>query len=154
MGTDGIYNFIRIDDRVATSGQPTAAQMAAARDEGIRVVVNLAPTGEVTGVLDDEAETVRSLGMEYHHLPIPWDDPRPEHFDAFAEIMDGVAEDKVLVHCAANYRVTAFYALYAMRRDGWSEACADELMTRIWGDDPTQRMDDAWRRFVLAVRGR
>jgi protein tyrosine phosphatase (PTP) superfamily phosphohydrolase (DUF442 family) len=152
LSTDEIYNFIQVDDHVATAGQPTAEQLAAVRDDGYQVVVNLAPVDERSEAVD-EANTVRSLGMTYHHLPVPWDDPRPEHFREFVEIMDGIGTGKVFVHCAANYRVTAFYSLYASQRRGWSDTQADELMATVWGDEPTQQMDDAWRTFVETVRG-
>lgn len=151
MSVGEIYNFIRIDDHVATAGQPAAEQLASVRDEGYDVVVNLAPVDERTEALD-EATLVPALGMTYHHLPVPWDDPRLEHFRRFVEIMDDITTGKVFVHCMANYRVTAFYSLYATRRKGWSDAEADELMAKIWGDPPTQHMDDAWRTFVETVR--
>jgi len=151
LSTGDIYNFIRVDDQVATAGQPTAEQLADVRDEGYQVVVNLAPVDERTEAID-EATVVPELGMTYHHLPVPWDDPRPEHFRQFTEIMDGIGTDKVLVHCMANYRVTAFYSLYATQRKGWSDAQADELMARVWGEPPAQQMDDAWRTFVESVR--
>ena len=34
MTTDSILNFIRINERIGTAGQPTADQLQAARDEG------------------------------------------------------------------------------------------------------------------------
>jgi uncharacterized protein (TIGR01244 family) len=151
LSTDDILNFVRVDDRVGTAGQPTAEQLADARDEGYQVVVNLAPADHQSA-LADEAAAVAALGMRYHHLPVPWTDPRPEHFRQFVEIMDEVAGKKVLVHCAANFRVTAFYSLYAMQREGWSVAQADELMAKVWGEPPTEHMDDAWRGFVTSVR--
>jgi hypothetical protein len=46
--------------------------------------------------------------------------------------MQTLPEGKTLLHCAANYRVTAFYALYALRHLGWSEAQADEFRASIW----------------------
>jgi hypothetical protein len=32
----------------------------------------------------------------------------------------------------ANYRVTAFFGLYAMRQLKWSQAQADQLMANFW----------------------
>jgi hypothetical protein len=37
-----------------------------------------------------------------------------------------------MVHCAANYRVSAFYAIYARRNLGWSDKDANVHITSIW----------------------
>ena len=98
MSTDDIYNFIRIDYRVATAGQPTAEQLSAVRDDGYQVVVNLAPVDERTEAID-EATVVPALGMAYHHLPVPWDDPRPEHFAEFVLVcLDGTGRQVAKAH--------------------------------------------------------
>jgi protein tyrosine phosphatase (PTP) superfamily phosphohydrolase (DUF442 family) len=151
VSTADIRNFVLVSDRVGTAGQPTAQQLADARDEGYRVVVNLAPD-DAPGALPDESRTVRDLGLAYHHLPVPWDDPRPEHFVAFTRVMDGIGDEKVLVHCAANYRVTAFYSRYAMKRSGWTEEQADALMARVWDPDVATDVAAVWCAFIRAVR--
>ena len=46
--------------------------------------------------------------------------------------MNETAGDRTLIHCAANFRVTAFYTLYARKHLGWSEAQAAALRDRIW----------------------
>ena len=40
---DDIFNFIQLDDRVATSGQPTEAQFSLVKEAGYTTVINLAP---------------------------------------------------------------------------------------------------------------
>jgi hypothetical protein len=61
---------------------------------------------------------------------------------AFFAAMDAHQGDKVLVHCAANYRVTAFVGLYCMIREGSSVADAFETMRSAW--EP----DEVWQRFI------
>ena len=46
--------------------------------------------------------------------------------------MSQLPPGKTLIHCAANFRVTAFYSLYAEKHLGWSEAQADALRSKIW----------------------
>ena len=58
--------------------------------------------------------------MAYHHIPVEWEQPQASDFVAFETIMSQLPASKTLIHCAANYRVTAFYSLYAMKHQGWS----------------------------------
>jgi len=152
MSTESIFNFIRVSESVATGGQPTQAQIEAARAEGFEAVVNLAPHDQQNGALPDETGLVESLGMAYHHIPVDWMMPLKENFTAFVQTMDGLGDRKVLVHCAANYRVSAFYATYAMKKYGWSAQQADALIARIWESRPEIRMDETWRTFLDEIR--
>lgn len=146
-------NFIRIDARTATAGQPTPAQLADAASSGVRHVVNLAP-GDVPGALVGEARIVAELGMTFHQISVPWDAPDQAQFERFTAIMDEVADQPVLIHCQANYRVTAFYAAYAIRRLGWTADRARALVDRIWSSTPGFVMPPAWTAFLdRAMRG-
>jgi protein tyrosine phosphatase (PTP) superfamily phosphohydrolase (DUF442 family) len=147
MSTEGIYNYRKITDRIASGGQPTAEQLRAAADEGFTDVVNLA-THDPRYSIDDEEGLVRSLGMRYHHIPVEWEHPTDGDFDAFERVMQQVGEAKTLLHCAANYRVTAFYALYAIKHLGWSEERAEAFRASIWhgSDYPV------WERFIARVK--
>lgn len=66
--------------------------------------------------------------------------------------MDGLRSKKVLVHCAANFRVTAFFSLYAMKREGWTAEQGNQLISRIWESRPDYRMDQTWRSFIDDIR--
>jgi protein tyrosine phosphatase (PTP) superfamily phosphohydrolase (DUF442 family) len=146
MSLEQIYNFIQISEALATSGQPTEAQMGEIAAAGYKVVVNLAlPTSD--NALKDEAATVRALGMDYHNIPVVWEAPKVSDFKQFIPLMDSLAGQKVFLHCAANYRVSMFTALYAEKRWGWTRAQADAHIRRIW--EP----DEVWARFIESVRG-
>lgn len=146
MRTDDIYNFVKVSDEIATSGQPTAEQIRSLASEGFKTVINLATTDPGRAPAD-EAELVRALGMTYHHIPVVWDDPHEADFAAFERTMRALAPGKTLIHCAANFRVTAFYSLYAQRRLGWSAARAQAFRARIWAgsDYPI------WRAFIARI---
>jgi protein tyrosine phosphatase (PTP) superfamily phosphohydrolase (DUF442 family) len=149
VSTDEITNFIRVDGRIATAGQPTEEQLRAAATEGYAAVVNLGML-DPRYALPDEAGLVRSLGMSYHHVPVVWEDPRESDFEAFEQVMGSLAEGKVLIHCAANFRVTAFYSLYAQKHLGWTDAQAAALRARIWKD----RQEPPWVELVARIRSR
>lgn len=152
MATTDIFNFIAISNRVGTGGQPTREQFEAARDEGYQAVINLAPHDAENFAMPDEKRVLAELGLEDHHIPVVWTDPKPEQFAAFCAAMDQIGDRKVLVHCAANYRVTEFFSSYAIKHLGWSLAQADALVTRVWESNPKYRMDDTWRTYIAAIR--
>ena len=41
-------------------------------------------------------------------------------------------DKKILVHCQANFRATAFVALYCILRQGWNAEDAMAGMHKIW----------------------
>jgi len=131
MSTESIYNYRKVDDRLITGGQPTEEDLKAAADEGFRTVINLAPINPRYS-LDDEEGLVQSLGMMYHHIPIDWENPTASDFAAFERVMQALPEGKTIIHCAANFRGTAFYSLYALKHLGWSTAQGDEFRASIW----------------------
>jgi protein tyrosine phosphatase (PTP) superfamily phosphohydrolase (DUF442 family) len=69
MSLEQIYNFTRISENLATSGQPTEAQMSEIAAAGYKVVVNLAlPTSD--NALKDVL-TVRA-GRGVSLIPVVW----------------------------------------------------------------------------------
>lgn len=148
-----IPNFIQVDGQTALGGQPTPEQFEAARAAGYTAVVNLAPTAAAESALPDEAALLGELGLEYHHIPVAWAEPKLADFAQFVAAMDGLRGRPTLIHCAANYRVTAFYSLYAMRRLGWSAEQADALMDRVWNSGTTP-MSQAWTSLISEARAR
>lgn len=152
MNTESIFNFIKVSEKIATAGQPTQEQLQAAYDEGYSVIINLAPENAENHALPDERKAVTSIGMDYHNIPVEWNSPSVDDFDKFTKIMKGLGETKVLIHCAANFRVSAFYSLYAMKNQNWSVGQADQLIAKIWESRPDYRMDDTWKTFVNLIR--
>jgi uncharacterized protein (TIGR01244 family) len=141
-----ILNLSILSDLLATSGQPTRTELADMAEAGFEVVINLAlPTSD--NAIPDEAELVKSLGMEYIHIPVVWDSPQLENLQRFMDAMDAHKEQKILVHCALNYRASAFTALWRVLRQGWDEAEAFAVQKKIWnlGEYPV------WEKFVRAV---
>jgi protein tyrosine phosphatase (PTP) superfamily phosphohydrolase (DUF442 family) len=145
MALADIRNFLAVDERLGTAGQPTEAQLGDVATEGYVAVVNL-------GLLDpkyclpDEAASVASLGLEYRHIPVKFDAPAVEDFRTFAATMNEWDGKKIFVHCAANYRVSTFVALYGELRLRWTRERADALMRKLW------QPNDTWRAFIELCR--
>jgi len=143
MSTSDITNYHSVNDQIITGGQPSEEQLRAAAEEGFKAVINLATTNPRYS-LEDEAELVQSLGMAYYHIPVEWEHPQASDFAAFEAVMAQLPASKTLIHCAANFRVTAFYSLYAMKHLGWSEAQAAEFRASIWEDSEYP----IWEKFI------
>jgi len=138
----GIYNYRAVDEAIGTSGQPTVAQLAGIAQAGYRTVINLALHDDPRYSLPDEAGTVRSLGMDYVHIPVQFATPTEADLKAFFAAMDAHGGEKVWVHCAANMRVSAFLGLYRVLRQGWPRDKAFELMRGLW--EP----NEVWSAFI------
>ncbi len=143
MSLDQIYNFRSLSPDLLTSGQPTASQLREIARTGVQTVTNLAlPTSD--NALPDEEKLVRSLGMEYIHIPVKWEHPTPTDLERFLEIMQTQAGRKLLVHCAANYRASCFVALWRILRQGWSREPALAEMHQIWDENQYP----VWKQFI------
>ena len=147
MSTEEIFNYVKVNDQLSTAGQPTEDQLRDAAEEGFTAVINLVPTNPPYTPAD-EGSLVRALGMAYHYIPVEWNHPTDADFAAFEQAMSATTGQRTLIHCAANFRVTAFYALYAHKHLGWSAAEADAFRTRIWAgsDYPV------WEAFIARKR--
>jgi protein tyrosine phosphatase (PTP) superfamily phosphohydrolase (DUF442 family) len=131
MTSTEIYNYRKVSDRLITGGLPTSEQLRAAAEEGFQVVINLAGL-EPEYSLEGEDRLVESLGMDYHPIPVNWENPTQEDFAAFEALLLSVGEQKTLIHCYANYRVTAFYSLFARKHLGWTQEEGEALRQSVW----------------------
>jgi protein tyrosine phosphatase (PTP) superfamily phosphohydrolase (DUF442 family) len=143
-----IYHFWLYDDKLSSSGMPTAEQMQAVAEAGVQVVINLAPH-DVPDALPDETALVTGLGMEYVNIPVLWRAPQAEDLVRFMDVMDAQAGRKVHVHCEANYRASAFIMLYRVLRLGWKREDAIPVMERMWNPEDFP-IWDAFLREALA----
>lgn len=143
MSIESIFNYRKVSDTVSTGGQPKEEELRAAAEEGFRTVINLAPINPRYSLADEEG-LVRSLGMSYHHIPVDWEAPVAADLAAFEQLMQSLPSEKTLIHCAANFRVTAFYSLYARKYLGWSAEQGEQFRSSVWegSDYPV------WETFV------
>lgn len=146
MSIQDIYNYRKVNERIITGGQPTAEQLKAAADEGYQTVINLA-TYKQGESLENEAILVHALGMVYYPIPVEWDHPRISDFISFEQVMTSAKATKILLHCAANYRATAFYSLYAMKYEAWTQVQAEQFRSSVWAVNKYP----IWEKFIRQV---
>jgi protein tyrosine phosphatase (PTP) superfamily phosphohydrolase (DUF442 family) len=144
---DDIYNYRLVDDRLATSGQPSEAQLHAIAGAGYSVIINLALHDDPRYSLADEPGVVAALGLTYVHIPVRFDAPTEGDLLAFFDAMEANRGRRVWIHCAANIRVSAFLGLYRILRQGWEAKAAFELMDGFW------QPNAVWATFIADALG-
>jgi len=149
MGIEQAYNFRRVNARVATAGRVEPEQLAQLAASGVEVVINLLPRDSRYAV-PDEREIVEGQGVEYLYLPVDFAEPTVADYERFRELMARACGRSLLLHCAANYRVSAFYSRYAIETGAWSAAQGDAFMRDIW--QPEEH--PPWPRWLAEVAAR
>ena len=144
-----ILNYLPIDGRLSTAGQPSVEELAALARAGYEVVINIALHDDARYALPDEAGTVAALGMTYVDILVQFGAPTEADFHAFSRAMRAHEGQQMLVHCAANKRVTAFLGLYRVIELQcelqWGAAQAFAPMRDIWQPNPV------WAAFIAAM---
>lgn len=126
MLVEQITNYLRVSDRISSSGQPDEDGFHAIATAGFGAVINLAMP-DSDNAIPEEGNIVTKHGMTYHHIPVPFDAPKTSHLRQFIGLMESLEDEKVWVHCVVNYRVSAF--LYQYRR--WKGIPDDEARKAV-----------------------
>lgn len=124
-----------------TAGQPTADQFPIIADNEYRHVINIGMPDHPQA-LANEGELVSALGMNYIHIPVPFDDPGPQQLRLFCKILSAIRDDRVFIHCIMNYRVSAFMYHYLGKVENRSETDARSAMLQKW------QMNSVWEEVM------
>lgn len=143
MNIEDSSNFRRITENLTTSGILQPEALNALREQGYDVV-NLLPSDEA---IANEQDIVEGQGLEYISIPVDWKHPTASDFSAFWDALNTVQDKKVHVHCAANYRVSAFTTLYLVRRGSWTVEQAMTFIHSIW--QPSEY--SGWSDFIAGI---
>lgn len=130
MSVDQAYNYCNIDAQTCTAGLLSPEQLAGLSPEGYRTVINLLPEDNEYAVAG-ERDLVTGQGIAYLYVPVDFANPTAADYTDFEQAM-AAREGRTMIHCAANFRVSAFYAIYAHRHLDWSPARAWEHIESIW----------------------
>lgn len=109
---ESILNYIKVNDNISTSGQPTKKQFKIIAENGFDVVINLAMHNK--GALKEEDKIVSKSGMMYIHIPITWKNPELDRLQLFLHLLKTLQDEKkkVFIHCIMNYRASTFIFQY------------------------------------------
>ena len=141
MAITDITHWHPVSELLATSGQPSETQLAELSANGYQLIINLALHDDPRYSLKDEPGTVAALGMDYIHIPVPFDAPTVTHLKAFFAALQAADGRKTLIHCAHNKRVAVFLALHRVINLRWSRPMAMGAMNAVW---PPEAL---WRGF-------
>ena len=136
-----IFNYLKIDDILSTSGQPCESDFELTRQAGFQTVINLAPHN-VENFLKDEAGLLQGLSIEYVHIPVDFFNPEEIDFRTFCDALNKRRGQKVWIHCAANMRVSAFLFRYRTEQLGMDSLQVKLDLNQIWGPF------DYWKPFM------
>ncbi|ATC85561.1 MULTISPECIES: fused DSP-PTPase phosphatase/NAD kinase-like protein [Pseudoalteromonas] len=124
-----IENLVEHSNHVYSGAQPNAEQIKLLSQAGVKHVINLRAFSEQTW---DEGELVRSLGMNYHTLPIAGaKDVTVENALNLTNLLNEFKGESILVHCASSNRVGALIAISAHEQGLDVEAALDK--GKRWG---------------------
>lgn len=134
MAISNSYNFRKVSDRLTTSGVVGPNRLKGLAEEGYEVLINLLPDNNEHAVPDEKA-IVEAQGVRYVYIPVDFNHPRSSDYEQFAAALDAAGGSKTHVHCAANFRVSGFYAAYAQSRGLWTAEEAAAFVEGIWQPD-------------------
>jgi protein tyrosine phosphatase (PTP) superfamily phosphohydrolase (DUF442 family) len=134
-------NTVEVSPRLVTSGQPDAQELRTLKARGFEAVIYLAPP-TVHDAVANEQKIVAGQGLVFINLPIRFDNPTDADFDAFAALLKGLGERKVLVHCQINLRASSMAFLYRAIVLKDDPRLAYEAVHKVWVPD------DVWKRYI------
>jgi protein tyrosine phosphatase (PTP) superfamily phosphohydrolase (DUF442 family) len=147
LATDDISdidNYLQYSPNISSSGQPGAGQLKALSAAGFQRVVYLAFTDNKTAI-ESEDRVVKTLGMDYLHIPVDFDSPAIDDFEDLASVLNRDINIRTLVHCQINLRASTFIFLYRVIYGGVPILEAKADLDAIW------QPDKAWYKFVVDV---
>ncbi len=78
-----ITNFLRVEEKVCTGGQPGLDDLKRLKDEGIKAILNLRRPSEYNAA--EEESKARELNLRYFMVPVDSRHPADEEADERAE---------------------------------------------------------------------
>lgn len=139
-----VPHYIKVTDNIHTSGQPQQEDFNAIANAGIKTIINLAMP-DSDKAITEEGAIVTALGMNYIHIPVVWTSPQEEQFNLFRKILNAQADDKILVHCMLNWRVSSFIYLYKVLELNIDQENAQEALLKVWEPDKN------WQAFIDSI---
>ncbi len=142
-----IKNHVQFTKEISTSGQPTEGQFNEIFQNRFNAVINLAMPDSSSAIVN-EGFIVTSLGMAYFHIPVPFDAPEKKHLILFLKLLIALEDNKVWVHCAKNYRVSAFMFHYQKLMYKFTGNRLESTVFEKW------QPNDIWQQFLaIEVEG-
>lgn len=109
-----------INSGMSIGAQPTVDDLNQLKKEGFRSVINLRRSEEPSPLNpEQEGQEVRTLGMEYQHIPVSPQNLSGDQAEKFDEAMRALPKP-VFIHCQGGTRAGAFSLMHLGREKGWT----------------------------------
>ena len=141
---DDIDNYRQYSPQFSSSGQPDAKQLKVVANAGFKRVIYIAFSDNRTSIKAED-RIVKSLGMDYLHIPVDFDHPTIEDFEDFAAVLNREKQVRTLLHCQINLRASTFSFLYRVIYAGVPVEVAKLDLDAIW------QPDKIWFQFIIDV---
>ncbi len=149
--TPPIRNFLRVNDKFCTGGQPRLEHLDKLKAEGIKTIINLRQPSEHRA--EEEEARAKELGLRYFNIPFVFGDPKEEQATEFLRLTDDAENLPVFIHCTAAIRVGAFWMIKRVLRDGWTIEAAEEEAKKV-GLQNAPHLNEFARRYIEKYRKR
>ena len=120
---ESISPFYRVNDRVATGGQPTPEQVTDLGNDGFNGIINLREESEFND--GPQSHAARNVGMQFVRIPFSSQNPSDAAVDKFLAVSDDPALYPVFIYCGSGNRAAALWMIRRVLRDGWTLANAE-----------------------------
>ena len=121
-------NYLKIDNYVSRSAQPTKENLVWLREQGITDIINFR-TMNHPGINFDEAIEVKNLGMNYHNIPTITNKPSEKKVELFLAIINKIKAEggRAHIHCKAGADRTGMYSFIYKMLQGIGNLKENEL---------------------------
>jgi uncharacterized protein (TIGR01244 family) len=142
--------FRRLSSNVLASPQISLAEVAAAAEQGVKLIVNNRPEGESDDQTPGEKieAATRAAGMDYLAIPVTNAGFSEAQVRAMAEALERT-EGPVLAYCRSGTRSTLLWALAEASRGGEPARIAEQAAQAGYDISPVRPIVD-----MLASRNR
>jgi uncharacterized protein (TIGR01244 family) len=132
QGGPAINNFLRVNTEICTGGQPTLAQLAELKAQGVKTIINLRAPGEPGFDAAGEEAEAKKLGLRYFNIPVAnQSGPKDEQAAEFLKLTDDPANRPAFIHCGSANRVGGFWMIRRVLRDGYTMEAAKAEADKI-----------------------
>ena len=136
-------DFRKLTDNIYVSQQLVLADMAAAADAGMALIINNRPDGEDPDASqgDDIAAAAAAAGLNYVAIPIGHSGFSEPQVDAMIAALEQ-AEGPILAYCRSGTRSTFLWALATAKQGGDADAIARTAAQAGYDISPIRPMID------------
>lgn len=108
--------FKRVDEHITLGPQPTEQDLALAKQQGVKTVIDLRMPAET---VNSNAALAKSQGLDYVNIPVNKSALCASQINELEAALEG-KEGPFLLHCASGARAAMLLCMNRARKNGWN----------------------------------